>query len=177
LPNYDLLLAIMAFFVFLSAVALAVQAVMLIGMWKSTKALQEQVTAVLPLLRSVLGKADVMLDENRKNIADATQKAREIAVQASEIMEMGKAQMAKIDLVITDATDRAKVQLERAEMVVDDTMTRVHESVAAVHNGVLAPVREIQGLLAGLSAMTQHLLRGGRPSVADATHDDEMFIG
>jgi hypothetical protein len=97
-------------------------------------------------------------------------------VKANEMMDMGKAQMVKLDEVITDAAGRAKVQLERAEMVVDDTMTRVHESVTAVHTGVLRPIREIHGVTAGLRAAVQHFLRGGRPSVAQATHDDEMFI-
>jgi hypothetical protein len=46
-----------------------------------------------------------------------------------------------------------------------------------VHNGVLRPVREIQALSAGFRGVVQALLRGGRPSVADVTHDDEMFIG
>jgi hypothetical protein len=61
-------------------------------------------------------------------------------------------------------------------MVVDDTMTRVHQTVTAVHSGVIRPVREIQAVTAGVSAALQHLMQGGRPSVAQATHDDEMFI-
>jgi hypothetical protein len=89
---------------------------------------------------------------------------------------MGKVQMGKLDTVITDATQRAKVQLEHAELVVDDTMSRVHQSVTAVHNGIVRPVREIQAVTAGVSAAIQHLLRGGRPNVAQVTHDDEMFI-
>lgn len=180
----DWLFAVLTFFVFLSAVALCIQAGMLIGIWKTTQALQQQVTTVLPQVQSILKKAEATLEENRQNIADITTKASEIAAKASEIassasdlMLSGKAQMVKLDGVVTDATDRAKVQLERAELVVDDTMSRVHQSVTAVHNGVLRPVREIQGLTAGVRAAVQHIIQGRRPSVADATHDDEMFIG
>jgi hypothetical protein len=61
-------------------------------------------------------------------------------------------------------------------MVVDDTVSRVHESVTAVHNGLLRPVREIQGIATGVRTAVEHFLRGGRPSVAQATQDDEMFI-
>jgi len=187
----DILLAVLTFFVFISAVAMCIQAAMLIGIWKATRALQEQSTSVLPQVRSVLSKAEATLEENRKNIADITTraseiatkasdfmtKANEIAAKASEVVESGQVQMARIDAVVADASNRARVQLERAELVVDDTMTRVHETVTAVHNGVLRPVREIQGVTAGIRAAVQHFLRGGRPTVADATHDDEMFIG
>ncbi len=187
----DILLAVLTFFVFLSAVAMCIQAAMLIGIWKTTKQLQEQASSVLPQVRSVLSKAETTLEENRKNIAEVTAKASEIAAKvntlaetanqiagkANDLMDSGKTQMARFDVVMADASERARVQLERAELVVDDTMSRVHQSVTAVHNGVLKPIREIQGLTAGLRAMVQHMLRGGRPSVADATHDDEMFIG
>jgi len=180
----DMLFAVMTFFVLLSAVALCIQAAMLIGIWKTAKALQQQVTSMMPRVQSVLTKAESTLDENRKNILDVTTKASELATKANEIgtravemMDLGKAQLQKLDLVITDASDRARVQLERAELVVDDTLGRVNQTVTAVHNGVLRPVREMQGLAAGIRAAMEHLMRGGRPSVADVTHDDEMFIG
>jgi len=187
----DILLAVLTFFVFLSAVAMCIQAAMLVGIWKTAKQLQEQATSVLPQVRSVLSKAEGTLDENRKNIADITAraseiagkaselatKANEIAGKASEILDSGKAQMVKLDEVVTDASTRARVQLERAELVVDDTMSRVHKSVTAVHNGVVKPFREVQALSLGLRAALQHLRSAGRPTVADATHDDEMFIG
>jgi methyl-accepting chemotaxis protein len=179
----NVLLAVMTFFVFLCALAMCVQAGLLFGIWKAVRTLQQQTASVMPQVRSVLGKAETTLEESRKNIVDISAKAseistkmNEIATKANDIMDSGKVQMAKLDAVVTDASSRAKVQLERAELVVDDTMTRVHQSVTAVHNGVLRPVREIQGLTAGIRTAVQHFLRGGRPSVAQATQDDEMFI-
>ena len=130
----------------------------------------------MPQVKSVLGKAETTIEESRKSIAEITARANEITAKANDLMDMGKVQMTRVDAVLADATQRAKVQLERAELVVDDTMTRVHQSVTAVHNGILRPVREIQAVTAGISAAIQFLLQGGRPSVAQATHDDEMFI-
>ena len=170
------LLIVLTVFVFVSAIALVIQAGLLFGIYKAARTLQQQTTSVLPQVQSVLGKAEATLDESRKTIAEITTKANEITTKANDLMDMGKAQMVKLDGVITDASQRAKVQLERAELVVDDTMTRVHQSVTAVHNGIVRPVKEIQAIAAGISTAIQHFLRGGRPSVAQATHDDEMFI-
>jgi hypothetical protein len=78
--------------------------------------------------------------------------------------------------VVTDASSRAKVQLEKMEMVVDDTVSRVHQTVTVVNSGVIRPIRELQGVAAGVRTAVQYLLQGGRPSVAQATQDDEMFI-
>jgi hypothetical protein len=170
------LLIVLTVFVFVSAIALVIQAGLLFGIYKAARTLQQQTTSVLPQVQSILSKAETTLDESRKNIAEITTKANEITTKANDLMDMGKAQMVKLDVVITDASQRAKVQLERAELVVDDTMTRVHQSVTAVHNGIVRPVKEIQAITAGISTAIQHFLRGGRPSVAQATHDDEMFI-
>jgi hypothetical protein len=172
----DPLLVVLTVFVIVSAIALVVQAGLLFGIYKAAKTLQQQTTSVLPQVQSVLSKAETTIDESRKNIVEITAKANEITSKANELMDMGKVQMAKLDVVITDASQRAKVQLERAELVVDDTMTRVHQSVTAVHNGIVRPVKEMQAITAGISTAIQHFLRGGRPSVAQATHDDEMFI-
>jgi ABC-type transporter Mla subunit MlaD len=167
--NQELLLVIMTIFVAVAATALVIQMFMLIGIFKTTKSLQARAEAILPQVKSILTKAETTLDDSRKNIVDITTKA-------NEMMDIGKAQLVKLDSVITDASSRAKVQLERAEMVVDDTVSRVHESVTAVHNGLLRPVREIQGIATGVRTAVEHFLRGGRPSVAQATQDDEMFI-
>lgn len=172
----DQLLVVMTVFVAVAAIALCIQAGFLFGTYKAAKAIQEQTASVLPQVRSVLSKAEATIDESRKHVVEITAKANEIAGKTNELLDLGKAQMVKIDTVVTDASERAKVQLERAEMVVDDAMTRVNQSVTAVHTGIIKPVREIQAVAAGVSAAVQHFLRGGRPSVAQATHDDEMFI-
>ena len=66
--------------------------------------------------------------------------------------------------------------MERAEMVLDDAMTRTQQTVAMVHRGVIRPVREVHGIFAGFRTALSHLGRGGRPTVDHATSDEEMFI-
>jgi len=174
--NQDLLLYTMTGFVILSAVALCIQAALLFGIYKSGKALQEQTADLVPRAKSFLGQAEAALEQNRRTVAEVAYKVNEIADKANHMMDIGKSQLVKLDAVITDASGRALVQLERAEMVVDDTVTRVHDSVAAVHNGIMKPIREVQGVATGVRTAISVFMRGGRPSVAQATQDDEMFI-
>ncbi|HET8550011.1 MAG TPA: hypothetical protein VFL57_18500 [Bryobacteraceae bacterium] len=174
--NQDLLLWVMTVFVIISAVALCVQLGLLFGIYRTAKSLQEQTATVMPQARKILAIAEATLDESRKHIVDISARASEISARASELMDSAKGQLAKIDALVTDATARARTQLDRAELVVEDTVTRVHEAVAAVHHGVLAPLRQINGLAAGLRTAVTVFLTGGRPNVAEATHQDEMFI-
>jgi len=165
----ELLLYVMTLFVCVSAIAMVIQVFLLLGIAKSAKSMQQQTSSVMPQVKSILTKAEDTLEQSKRNIV-------EITAKANDMMDIGKAQMVKIDAVITDASTRAKVQLERAEMVVDDTMDRVHDTVTTVHHGVLKPIREIQGVAAGVKTAVGVFLKGGRPSVVQATNDDEMFI-
>jgi len=99
-----------------------------------------------------------------------------IGATSVAILDVTKQQLVKVDELLSDASTRARVQMERAEMVLDDTMTRVQETVSIVQRGVLRPVREVHGILSGFRTALAHLSRGGRPTVDHATSDEEMFI-
>jgi hypothetical protein len=66
--------------------------------------------------------------------------------------------------------------MERAEMVLDDTMTKVQNTVGILQRGVLTPVRGVYGVITGIRTAVSHLGRGGRPTVEHVTSDEEMFI-
>jgi hypothetical protein len=109
------------------------------------------------------------VEESRKQIA-------EITTVAGDILESTKKQLAMVEEVVTDATARAKVQMERVELVLDDTLSRAHETVAVVHDGIMRPLKELNGIAVGIRAALAFLSRGNRPSVDRATSDEEMFI-
>src|SRR5947209_1650908 len=119
-----ILLACLVFFVLLCCIAMCIQAGLLWSMYKVAKSMQANIATVLPQAKSILAKADSILADSRQNIVDITVRANEISGKAAEItqkgneiMDLAKAQMVKIDGVVTDASSRARSQLERAELV------------------------------------------------------------
>ena len=91
-------------------------------------------------------------------------------------MDSTKRQLAIVEDVVGDAAGRAKVQMERVELVLDDTLSRAHETVAVVHDGIMRPLREVNGIAVGIRAAVAAMARGNRPTVDRATSDEEMFI-
>jgi uncharacterized protein YoxC len=170
------LLYIMTAFVVIAGISLLLQLGMIFGIYKTAKATEEKVTALLPKVTALIDVSTKTIEHSRVQITEIAEKAGAIADKTNEILDSTKRQVAKIEDVVNDASGRAKVQLERAEMVLDDTMSRAHETVAKVHGGITRPLREIHGIAAGVKTALSHLANGGRPSVAQATHDDEMFI-
>jgi len=123
-----------------------------------------------------LPKAESLMETVRKTTEENRGKILEITSKTSEILESARRQLVKVEEMVGDVSSRAKVQMDRVELVLDDTMTRAQETVSVVHNGVMRPVRELNGIAAGIRAAIAHLARGGRPSVDQATADEEMFI-
>jgi ABC-type transporter Mla subunit MlaD len=167
--NETTLLYVMTAFVIISAIALCVQAGMLAGIYKTTKSLQEAINPLLPKVESLVARANATVEQSGRQIT-------EITTRANDILDSTKRQLAIMEDVVGDAAVRAKVQMERVELVLDDTLSRAHETVAVVHDGIMRPLREVNGIAAGVRAALGALARGNRPTVDRATSDEEMFI-
>ena len=165
-----------AVFVGISAIALCIQAGMLYGIFKSARTTEEHVKRLIPKVESMLPKVEALVLTSTATVDMSRRQIEEITTKASDILDVTRLQLARIDGVIEDASARAHVQLAHAEMVIDETMSRAHETVAVLHSGIMAPLREIQGVAAGVRTAIFYLMRGGRPSPAQATADEEMFI-
>jgi len=163
------LLYVLTAFVAIAAIALGIQAGMLVAVNKKVAAMQAKINPLVPKVESLVETTQATVEQSRKQIA-------EIATLANEILESAKSQLAMVEDVVTDATTRAKVQMERIELVLDDTVSRAHETVAVVHNGIMRPLREMSGITAGIRAAMAFLARSNRPSVDRATSSEEMFI-
>jgi hypothetical protein len=166
----DFLIYVMAAAVVVSAIAIVLQVILLNQLTKSAKAMQASTQEFVAKVRPLIDHAMTTIEQSRIQIADISKKA-------NEILDLSKKQLTTIDTVLTKASDRALVQMERAEMVLDDAMGRVQQTVDMVHGGVVRPVREVTALVAGFRAGLSQFLRGGRTTVERATHDEEMFIG
>ncbi|MDX1984680.1 MAG: hypothetical protein SFV51_30690 [Bryobacteraceae bacterium] len=168
--NQDSLILILTVFVGLVALSQVGQTIALIVLQRRAKALQHKLDAFAPRAESLMESAQKTLEQSRSQIHDITTKA-------NDILDSTRNQLVHVEGLLTDVSARARVQMDRAELVLDDTFSRVQDTVATLHGGVLRPLREINGVSAGIRAAVGHMLKGaGRPSVAQATQDEEMFI-
>lgn len=153
----------------LAALGLVVQALAALGMYRNIRRLREQVEPLIPEVREAVASA-------RQTLASTQQKVEDLSAKASQLLDSANRQLKEFEAVRTDFTERFRAQSERLELVLDDTMGRFQEISSTLHSGVMKPVREVSGLLAGVRAAFQTFLSGRRPPVDRATQDEEMFI-
>jgi ABC-type transporter Mla subunit MlaD len=110
-----------------------------------------------------------ILEENRPRVA-------EISSDVAGMARTGREQVERLGELLQDAGDRARTRLDQIEGAMDSTVEHVEQAGDAVKRAILRPVREANGIAAGISAAVSTLMRGRKYSVDSATQDEEMFI-
>ena len=164
-----MLLTVMTVFVALAAISMIVQMAVMIGLYKATRSAEQRIRAMLPQVEQLIKVSQTTIEQGRQQLLEVTGKT-------NEILKLAHTQVVRVDDVLADATARARVQLERAESIIDDTLSRAQQTIGIVHSGVMRPLREIQGVTAGIKAALGFLAKGSRSNVNQITHDEEMFI-
>ncbi|MGB9604587.1 MAG: hypothetical protein ACPL88_01755 [Bryobacteraceae bacterium] len=151
-----------------ATLAIIVQAILLAGVYRANRRMKEQMVALAAKAEPALESAHKLLEETRRTVT-------ELSSRASEVLELSRKQLVRLDEVFMEAATRSRVQMERIELVLDDVISRFQETTELVQNGIIRPIRHINGLAAGIRAAIA-ALTGARTTVAEATHDEEMFI-
>ncbi len=165
----DALLYVMAGAVVVSATALLFQAALLLALYRAAKEIRDQVTGIAAHAESFVHTAERTLEQSRKQVT-------EVAAKTNEVLTLAHKQLVRVDDVLGEATYRARVQMERVELILDDYSNRLKDALVLVDNGVIRPLRETVAVAVGVRTALRHLFGGRRLTPERATSDEEMFI-
>jgi hypothetical protein len=137
----------------------------------------EQIGPVLQKAGAEVDRATAILTTAQKILDDVRPRVAEISKDVAAITKSGRQQVERVGALLGDASERARERLEQIDQSVSSTVEQVEQAGDAMKRAVLRPVREANGLAAGISAAMATLVHGSRRSSVDhATQDEEMFI-
>ena len=137
----------------------------------------QKVGGVVDEVAIFIDSANSIASNTNRIVRDVEPRIAEISAEAVGIVRSGREQVERLGNLLHDAGDRARARLEQIDHAVDSTVEQVERVSGAMKHAVMRPVREVNGLAAGISAIFSTLVRGGRKSSVDsATQDEEMFI-
>ena len=201
----DIFRIVVAVAVALAAMAFLVQAGVILALYQSVRRLQAKVEPLVERAEPVIGKAGTIVDKfgpvidgvvpligkigatvdkvgpilsrTSQIMDDASPRIAEISRETAEIARSARVQVERVGELLHDAGDRARERLDQIDQSVGSTVEQVGQVGGAVKRAVMKPVREVNGLAAGLSAAVATIVHGSRKSSVDsATQDEEMFI-
>jgi chromatin segregation and condensation protein Rec8/ScpA/Scc1 (kleisin family) len=166
-------------FIALTGIAVLLQAGVLMAMYlamrKSGERMESLATEVKTKILPTVTQAQEFLTEIRPKL--------ELVVDnMAESTTAMRTQVQRVDATISDVVDRARLQVIRADELLTRTLDRVEQTSDMVHNTVISPVRQISGLMQGITVGLEFLLgnrrrrNGSGREERRAVPQDEMFI-
>jgi len=162
-------------FIALTAVAVVVQAGILVALYvavrKTTARMEALATEVTAKTLPTLETAQSMLIELRPKIET-------LASNAAESTTILRVQLGRLDATLSDILDRTRLQVIRADELLNRTMDKVEDTTEIVHKTVVSPLRHVSGLVNAISTGVETFFGQKRrhPRNGMGVPQDEMFI-
>ncbi len=175
---------VVAIAVIFSCLAFVVQAGVVVAIFAMLKRTQAHVLPLIDEARPVIASGREMVESGRKVVESTREMLEEnrpkisaIASDTAAIARDVRGHVVRVGDLLHDTTDRARVRIAQFDDKVDTTVEQVEQVGEAVKTTVMRPVREVEGLAAGIKAAVSAYSQGRRRSAVErATQDEEMFI-
>ena len=157
---------LLTLFVALTAVAVLIQAGILLSIYVMSRKVAGQIELTLGQLRQMMPALKTVID-NMKTVS----------VDVVEIGTAAREQFHRVEDMIGETGQALQTQLEKVDQMSRDVTDRVNETVDIVQDSIVRPVREVGALAKGLTRGFEVLMnRKGRNTVDEARQDEELFI-
>jgi len=161
-------------FVIISGIAIVVQMVILAVMYSQMRTSLNHFTRIANDLHSrldpILGRIDHILEDSEDRITS-------IMGDAAEVTRLARSQAQKVDRVFTDAVERLRIQVIRADHILTGTLEVIEETGSKVRKTLWGPVQQASAILKGLKVGLDYLRGQKRRSETEtAPQDEELFI-
>jgi hypothetical protein len=161
-------------FIAVTAAAVVIQAGMLIGMYLAMRKTSAKLEALAGEVRTkVLPTAELA----HSMMSDLRTKVDALITNVNESSAIVRRQLERLDATLSDVLDRTRLQVIRTDELVTRTLDRVEHASDLVHKTVVSPVRQVSGLMHGVTTGLEFLF-GGKHRRRDGigVPQDEMFI-
>ncbi len=165
-------------FIALTGIAVLLQAGVLLAMYLAMRKTTNDLQALASEVRT---KVMPSIDQAHQIITDLRPKIDVIAENVRDTSTTVKAQVQRLDATVNDIVDRARLQVIRADELLSKTLDRVEHTSDVVQKTVVSPVRQISGLMQGITVGLEFLFAGRRRNGGGRgdrrpVPQDEMFI-
>ena len=158
---------LLTIFVALTAIAVMLQAGVLIAIYLVTKRTSEKLDKFTKDAREVMGPMKSVAD----NLKTVSEDLIEVGLSAKE-------QFRRVEGIITDAGQSLQAQIDRFDRVSKNVADRIDETTEAVQESIISPFREVSALAKGVTRGFQFFFnRRTSNSEPESVHEDEeLFI-
>ena len=162
-------------FIIIATIAIVIQMAILLAMFVQLHTAIENFTR---LANDLHARIDPILLRVSRILEDSEDRIASVMGDAAEITRIARGQAQKVDRVFTEAVERLRVQVIRADQILTGALEVVEDAGTRVRKTVWGPIHQASALLKGLKVGLD-FIRGQqrrRSEPDSATQDEELFI-
>jgi hypothetical protein len=162
-------------FIIIATIAIVIQMAILLAMFVQLRTAIENFTRLANDLHT---RIDPILLRVNRILEDSEDRIASVMGDAAEITRIARGQAQKVDRVFTEAVERLRVQVIRADQILTGALEVVEDAGSRVRKTVWGPIHQASALLKGLKVGLD-FIRGQqrrRSEPDSATQDEELFI-
>ncbi|MBZ5696527.1 MAG: hypothetical protein LAN36_14355 [Acidobacteriia bacterium] len=160
-------------FIVIATVAIVVQMAILLALFLQVRVAIRQFTLIASQLQA---RIDPILVRTARILEDSEDRIASIMGDAAELTRLARSQAQKVDRVFTEAVERLRIQVIRADQILTGTLEVIEEAGSTFRSKLWSPVNKASALLKGLKAGLDFIRGVRRPQSDAATQDEELFI-
>ena len=164
-------------FIIIAGIAIAVQMVILAAMFVQLRMSMQEFTRIANDLQ---GRVDPILLRVNRILEDSEERISSVMGDTAEITRIARGQAQKVDRVVSEALERLRIQVIRADQILTGALEVVDEAGTKFRNTLWGPIRQASAVMKGIKVGLDMLRRqqNNKPeSDADSvSQDEELFI-
>jgi hypothetical protein len=160
----DVFRIIVAVAVALTALAFVIQAGVFIVFYRGSKKTQHLLTKFMAEVKPVAANVGTAFTAANQIMNDARPQIQEFTGYTVALAKWGREQVERLSHLLHDASERVRTRLEQIDNTVQSTVEHVEHVGDTVKRAAMKPVKEVNGLAAGISAAVSALVCGSRKS-------------
>ena len=165
------------YFVAVTAAAVVVQAILLVGLFlqlrRTAARVEETIADLNARLTPLLSRVQVLVEDVSPRISG-------IVADAAELTRIARGQAQKVDRILTDTMERLRLQLIHVDQILTGAMEAVEETGSRLRETFWGPVVKASAIIRGIQTGLEFFraARSGRHSSEQPSEqqDEGMFI-
>ena len=162
-----------AVFVVVASVAIVLQATILVAMFFQMRRTMERMERFTSDLESrlspILARVQILLEDTQPKIS-------EMVADAAHVVYLARAQAQKVDRVFTEASDRLRGQLVRADRILTGALETVEDAGSKFSHNVWKPMQRVSAIVQGIKVGIDLLRSRRRRPEEPLEQEEELFI-
>jgi hypothetical protein len=158
------------------AVAVLMQSLLFFGIYKSVRRISAWMdSAGKDLLRNI-EIISAKTEQSLTAIKGIAEGLKPIEEKLSDTTAIVHKRITEIDSFLAEATSAARLEILRIQDTIQTASRRVQATLDLLHDGILAPVNEIQAITRAVRVALDVFFRRRRNPSGTSAQDEEMFI-